>query len=737
MATRVLGPTGSRRRRRFLFVPILVVAAAALLLVGAAQAVHDENFQLDGNTAASSTTSFGGHTQNFDWDSFFNSSGNPIFTTFPDPLVPGFTASGFDRDFNTTANGSYDTGDASTYTQGSKDIDNVSSWVCTAAQNVTNKGDIQNAYAVSYTDPVTGHQFLYFAQERNSNNGTANVAFWFLQDPTADCDASNGTTNFTGNHTDGDLFVVSTFTNGGVVSTINAYKWVGGAGGSLNPNAVASGGDCTATTPPAPLGDPSCATVNKQTITGIPWLTNNNGKTNGLGHSLLTAEFFEGGVDLTQSGLADKCFNTFVANTRSSAEFTATLYDFSRGSLGECKSETKTTPTPAAGSETIIPATAQVTASDSAEIKVTGVSKFDGTVKFSLCGPLALASTANCQTGGVDISTTTLDDATSPATVGSGNVTLTKVGKYCWRAEYSGDSVRGVPGSSDPANSATQTECFKITPRTPTLTTCAGTYNATTGACEPTGTVNFGQPVTDRAKLGNTANQPGTGGLGDGSINPTGGNGPAQGTITFTLYKANCTTLATGTGTNPQSVNVSGNNTYGPVNFTPDAPGTYHWVASYSGDSPNTNGTSHNSACTNTDEDVIVRRVTPVLSTRQFVYPQDKAVITCSPASDCSASGAGNLDGTVTFKLYDTLANCQANGTTGLLFGPDPHTISGAAPQPATTNNTVARVAADATVAWRVTYTSNTQVHTDASPSACTETTAVDFTGDDGNIAIP
>ena len=153
MATRVLGPTGSRRRRRFLFVPILVVAAAALLLVGAAQAVHDENFQLDGNTAASSTTSFGGHTQNFDWDSFFNSSGNPIFTTFPDPLVPGFTASGFDRDFNTTANGSYDTGDASTYTQGSKDIDNVSSWVCTAAQNVTNKGDIQNAYAVSYTDP--------------------------------------------------------------------------------------------------------------------------------------------------------------------------------------------------------------------------------------------------------------------------------------------------------------------------------------------------------------------------------------------------------------------------------------------------------------------------------------------------------------------------------------------------------------------------------------------------------
>ena len=65
---------------------------------------------------------------------------------------------------------------------------------------------------------------------------------------------------------------------------------------------------------------------------------------------------------------------------------------------------------------------------------------------------------------------------------------------------------------------------------------------------------------------------------------------PAGGTITFTLYKADCTTLATGTGTNPQTVSpVNGDGTYGPVSFTPDAPGTYNWEASYSGDLPNTN----------------------------------------------------------------------------------------------------------------------------------------------------
>ena len=49
MATRILGPTRSRRRRRFLFVPILIVSAVALMFVAGAQAVHDENFQLDGD----------------------------------------------------------------------------------------------------------------------------------------------------------------------------------------------------------------------------------------------------------------------------------------------------------------------------------------------------------------------------------------------------------------------------------------------------------------------------------------------------------------------------------------------------------------------------------------------------------------------------------------------------------------------------------------------------------------
>jgi hypothetical protein len=723
--TRVLGPTGSKRRRRFLIVPILVIAALALLLVGSAQAVHDEAFQLDGDVTASTTTNFGGHTQSSDWDTFFDASGNSIFTSFPDPAVPGFTASGFDRDFVLNGNGSYNNGDNTTYTQGSKDIDNVANWVCTSANNVTNKGDIQNSYAVAYTDPVSGHQFLYFALERNFNQGDANVAFWFLQDGTANCSAANGTTNWTGNHSDGDLFVVSAFTKGGVVSTINAYRWNGGAGGSLGTTPVASGGDCTATSPPAPLGDPACATSNKQTIT-TPWLTNNNGKDNGTGHSLLTSEFFEGGVDLTQSGLSDKCFNTFVADTRSSQQLNATLYDFARGSLGECKSSTTTTPTPGAGTSTEIPANAQVASSDSALIKVTGVSKFSGTVKFSLCGPLDPASTTNCQSGGVQIGTTkTLTDVTSPQTVGSDSVTLTKVGKYCWRSEYSGDSVRGVPPSSDPKDATSQSECFTITPKSPSLLTTAGA-----------GPVDFGQPVTDTANLSGTANQPGTGGLGDGSINPTGGNGPAKGTITFTLFKADCSTQATGTGTNPQTVNVTGNGIYGPVSFTPDAPGTYHWVASYSGDPPNTGSTSHNTQCNDTAEDVVVRQIPTQISTHQKVFPNDSATITSSVAGNNLPAG-----GTVIFRLYQAgggntaLQNCQAHGDTlgsgGLIYKQTNTSVGGQNSVTTDTSNTSVSVDANGSYYWRVTYDPGDTAHT-GSQSNCVENTALTFTNDSG-----
>src|SRR5437870_7187274 len=69
MATRVLGPTGSKRRKRFLLVPILLVACTALFYIAGAQAVHNTKFfQLDGDAQASTQPT--GFTSNGveDWD---------------------------------------------------------------------------------------------------------------------------------------------------------------------------------------------------------------------------------------------------------------------------------------------------------------------------------------------------------------------------------------------------------------------------------------------------------------------------------------------------------------------------------------------------------------------------------------------------------------------------------------------------------------------------------------------
>src|SRR5439155_21154519 len=135
--TRIVGPTGSRRRRRFLLVPSLCIAVLALFYVGSAQAVHDLQFQLDGDvsttcwnpnppptTCASPSNDWGANADNtsstqaspnnhgiFDVKNTANGSTRPDGTTcalaagcqdvVPNPnLVPGtFTNASFQRDF--------------------------------------------------------------------------------------------------------------------------------------------------------------------------------------------------------------------------------------------------------------------------------------------------------------------------------------------------------------------------------------------------------------------------------------------------------------------------------------------------------------------------------------------------------------------------------------------------------------------------------------------------------------
>jgi len=287
-----------------------------------------------------------------------------------------------------------------------------------------------------------------------------------------------------------------------------------------------------------------------------------------------------------------------------------------------------------------------------------------------------------------------LDELTGtayPVTVLSPTAYVTSAGRYCWRATFSGDSANGIPSSSD----SSATECFTVNPVTPTLSTTAGAD-----------VVFLGNTITDQASLGGTATQPA-----NPVINLTGTAGAAAGgTITFKLYGPDdCSTLAYTSA----AVAVSGNGTY-------NTPSPHHWVADYSGNLPNTNGTTHNATCTDDNEEVIVNTVASSLTTAQRWVPNDSATV--------SAPAGGNLAGTFSFTLYPS-SDC-----TGTSVYSTTVPVAGASPQPVTTANTTA-VTATGSYSWSVSYDSTNTAQRDI-PASCHETSSLTITNG-GTISSP
>jgi hypothetical protein len=623
---------------------------------------------------------------------------------------------------------------------GSKDPQDISNWAWKdGAGGLPDKDNLLHSFAARYSlapnaatcpaGSASTCELLFFGSDRYDNSGDAQQGFWFFQNAVGlGSNSVGGGTGFTGVHKTGDLLVISDFSNGGTTSTITVYSWdptckkAGGACGDVNLRTLETS-DSALCSSSLPGNDAFCGIVNPATIT-MPWsFTDKSGTPN---NGALNGEFYEGGINLSLLGLGDECFSAVASETRSSTSTTATLKDFVLGGFGTCGSTLTTTPKDGAGAS--VPATGlsigtgSVTAKDSAALAVTGVQSWTGNFQFYLCGPIA--SPGTCDTGGVPIGSSKAVSQATVEPIVSDAATLTSAGRYCWRGDFTSTKT-GVPDASDHSTG----ECFTVNPVTPTLDTAA--------VASP---VNFGQAVQDNATLGlspgtSTATQPGTnGGVNNTytSINATNG-AAAGGKITFTLLKANCTDLATGTGTNPQDFTpISGNGTYGPVSFTPDAPGTYHWKAQYVPAATDVNnlGSTHNGSCNDTDEQVVVNQVQTTISTRQFVYPQDKTTIVAP------GGVGGNLAGNVTFKLYDTATNCANNVALGLLYSEGPLTVSGATSVSKTTNNTIAPVTSNTTVYWRVTYTSTNQAQLGSS-SVCTENTAVAYTGNDSGISIP
>jgi len=215
-------------------------------------------------------------------------------------------------------------------------------------------------------------------------------------------------------------------------------------------------------------------------------------------------------------------------------------------------------------------------------------------------------------------------------------------------------------------------ECFTVGPVTPGLDTLAVIPNPADPPVPPYVAVPsgyktpFGSPVYDTAALTGAATEPGTNGAANGgvaaypSINAT--DGAFAGAIKFKLLGPDdCATTATGTGSNPSAdVSVTGNTTYGPVSFTPNHAGTFHWVATYTntGSVNNASPVSHNTLCGDQDEDVVVQQIPTEIKSAQSWFPNDFATITSTVTGDNLVAG-----GTVDFSLYNDASCGKAPGT--------------------------------------------------------------------------
>ena len=715
-------------KRTKLLLSIGVIAALVISLQVAAFAVHEEVFQLEGDAVDNATS------PPDDWENVFDGNSSADATAF----VPESSKA------ETIFTGG-----------GSKDPEDIPSWKWKNATesdlkptgSVPDKTNIRDSFAALYNN-AGGQKLLYFGADRFDGSGDAAIAFWFFQNPVNTVAGSPGT--FSGTHKNGDVLVISNFSNGGVVSTITVYEWnttCTKAGVQVDPDGngprptltcgaanlliVADSQDANCD---SPNPDSACAIVNDANDDPeAPWpFTDKDGNT-----EYLPGEFFEGGVNLTALGLGASCFSTALAETRTSTSPTSVLKDFTIGAFGQCGSTT-TTPKDNAGNtigtgdattgnpaDPISIGAGSVQVKDFAAITVTGgAPTWSGNVQFFLC---KVDGTALCTSGGEPIGGNVAVSNTTP-TATSAAATVTAAGRYCWRAVFSGDETAGVAGSSD----SRITECFKVNPVTPTLSTTAGPD------------VNLGNAVTDTATLTGTATQPGTTNGVTDPINPTTAGLPAGGTITFKLYASpssgtGCGSLVFTSDTFTVSGDRNANTTpssYGPASFTPTAPGTYHWVAEYSGNSPNTNGASHNapdpntagSGCTDANETVVVNQLNTTIDSAQRWVPNDTATL----------NHGGPPGYSVTFTLLKdvTLEQCKAATPPAgsVIYGPDPRPVSGSAPFTATSNNSTAVTSVDPggdTYTWKIEVPATGAFK---AATSCVETTAFTSLNNGGTV---
>jgi hypothetical protein len=519
-----------------------------------------------------------------------------------------------------------------------------------------NKSDLQT-FGV-YRESNSSGKFLdLFWSRINAPSGTVDMDFE-LNKEVCDGTASHCSNNGSGQfviplRSDGDRLITYDLANGGTNPTISIYTWSGSAtSGSWTNGTVISGASHEA------LGS----------INFDPIATADGG---GLGaKSALTF----GEVSISYKALfgtsgTSGCgsFGSVFLKSRSSNTFTDELKDFvapEAVQITNCTTLATQASNPPSGTAQSIGGTItdQATLSN-AQSPTNGIvfkayGPFDVTTDAAndQCDPTP--TTGNLRFTSSPIALTGPDSSgnytASVPSSGTGSFTPASAGRYEWVASYAADSNNGASsGSCGDAN-----EQSIVAPVTPTLATTAS--NGTTGQA-------LGSAVNDRATLTGTAAQP------NGSA--------AGGSITFKLYGPASTPTCVDTGTNanlvftsdpfPVSGDRSGTTSYGPASYTPTAAGTYYWVASYSGNLPNTNARS--GSCGDAGETSIVSPRLPTISTNASA---GTVGVNVGTALDDTAhlgntalepDGTTQAQGTITFKLYGpaTTATCINPGDSG------------------------------------------------------------------------
>jgi len=292
---------------------ILAFATAMFLATGAGRvlAIDHSIFELDGDATKNQPT-----LPNADeWDILFKGEPNhaDVFAFVADPDPKSIFAGG-----------------------GSKDIYDIPSWKWKNGA-VPDKDNITNAYAAGYIaaadnpaeNIVKGDLLVYFGCDRFAINGDAFLGFWFFQNPITLVGTTSGF--FKGQHAQGDILVLVNFPQGtNTGPTIQVVRW--NTNSPSNLELLASGAVLPGSAVVCSSNDEACATTNL-TPQPSPWPYTPKSGTAG---TFPAEAFFEGGINLTQLLGSTPCFSSFVCESRSSEQFTATLKDFVLGQFPLC-----------------------------------------------------------------------------------------------------------------------------------------------------------------------------------------------------------------------------------------------------------------------------------------------------------------------------------------------------------------------------------------------------------------